>query len=153
VHVAGAGGRNDEAGLVGAINSINAAEQRPREQPLVLAVAAQLSGLSQDQLLTQQNQTHLRIGELLTLNILARNQVAKVNELATRKSQGQSWSDLARTSGTNVASVAQRVRRADELTAKAFLQHQDTGQQDVRNLQGPGVGGQGRAPGAVSGSP
>jgi hypothetical protein len=109
----------------------------------VLAVSSQLSGVSQQQLLTQQNQTHLRMGELLTLNILARNQPAKVNELAAHKSQGQSWSDLARANGTNVAAVAERVRRADELTAKAFVQHRQTGEEDVRNLQGPGVAGQG----------
>jgi hypothetical protein len=145
VRVPGSAGRNDEAGLISAINSLDAAEQRRQEQPFVLAAAAQTSGLSQEQLLAQQNQTRLRMGELLALNILARNQTAKVNELAAHKSQGQSWSDLARANGIPLANLAQKVRDADAVTAKAFVRGEETGRQDVRNLNGTGVGGQGRS--------
>lgn len=144
VRVPGAAGRNDEAGLVGAINSINAAEGRPRQQPFALAVASQISGLGQAQLLTQQSQTHLRLGDLLTLNLLARNQTPKVNELAGRKTHGRSWAELAKDSGTNIAALAQKVRRADELTAKLYVQRSETGAQDVRNLTGQGAMQQGR---------
>lgn len=148
VRVPGAAGRNDEAGLISAIQSINAAESRQREQPFALAVASQVSGLGQQQILTQQNQTHLRLGDLLTLNLLARNQAPKVNELAARKTQGQSWSELAKSNGTNIAALAQKVREADQLTAEYYVQKGQTGQQDLRNLNGQGVQQQARPFGA-----
>lgn len=140
-------GRNDEAGLESAISSINAASQRPREQALALTVAAQVSGASQQQLASQMGETRLSLGDSLAVNLLARNQNAKVQQIAARRAQGASWSDLARANGVRLADLAQRVRNADAMTARLFAQRPETGEQDLRNLQGSGVAPQGRAPG------
>lgn len=146
-------GHNDQAGLESAISSINAATQRPREQPMALTVASQVSGASQQQLVNQMNQTQLPLGDLLALNLLARNQTARVQQLAAHRAQGKSWTELARESGVRISDLAQRVRQADGMTARLYAQKPETGTQDLRNLNGPGVSGQSRGVGAGPSSP
>ncbi len=118
---------NDEPGLIAAINSINAAETRQREQQFVLRAASQVSGMSQDLILAQQKQMRVRLGELLALNLIARNQPPKVREMINLKAQGKSWTDLARANSISVASVAQTVRKANELAMNSYLKEAQTG--------------------------
>lgn len=114
-------GRNDEPGLASAIKSINAAESSPRERSYALAAVSVVSGVSQAELLRQQNQTKLRLGELFAFNTIARNREAKVHELVSLRSQGKSWTDIAQANGTNIAAVAKIVRRGDDLTVQSYL--------------------------------
>jgi hypothetical protein len=114
-------GSNDEPGLASAIKSINAAESSPREQSYALAAVSVVSGVSQAELVRQQNQTQLRLGELFAFNTIARNREAKVHELVGLRSQGKSWTDIAQANGTNIAAVAKIVRRGDDLTVQFYL--------------------------------
>ena len=112
-----------------------------------ISAASVVSGVSEGQLLAQQHQTHLRLGELLALNTIAQNRAPKVQELAGLRSQGKSWSDLSRANGMNVAVVAQKVRRANDLTVEAYLRGLE--KQGAPNIiRGLGTAPQGRAPGS-----
>jgi len=115
------GGGNDEQGLVSAIDSINRAETSQRERPFAISAVSVVTGIREDQLLAQQHQTNLRLGELLALNTIAQNRTAKVQELAGLRSRGRSWSDISRANGVNVAIVAQKVRRANDLAVESYL--------------------------------
>jgi len=140
-------GGNDEQGLISAIDSINRAETSQRERPFAISAASVVSGISEAQLLAQQHQTQLRLGELLALNTIAQNRAPKVQELAGLRSQGKSWSDLSRANGTNIALVAQKVRRANDLAVQSYLSGLDKpGAPNI--IRGLGVAPQGRSPGS-----
>jgi len=121
VRTGGNAGSDDERGLISAIDSINRAATSQREQPYAISAVAFVNGVSESQLLAQQHQTQLRLGELLALRTIARNQPSKVQELASLKSQGKRWSDLAQANGMTVATVAKVVRRANDLTVESYL--------------------------------
>jgi hypothetical protein len=114
-------GANDEQGLISAIDSINRAETSQRERPFAISAVSVVSGISEGQVLALQHQTQLRLGELLALNTIAQNRSPKVHELAGLHAQGRSWSDLSRANGMNIAAVAQKVRRANDLTVESYL--------------------------------
>ena len=139
-------GSNDEPGLISAIDSINRAETSQRERPFAISAVSVVSGISEGQLLAQQHQTHLRLGELLALNTIAQNRAPKVQELAGLRSQGRSWSDLSRANGMNVAVVAQKVRRANDLTVESYLRGlEKPGAPNI--IRGLGVAPHGQQPG------
>jgi hypothetical protein len=139
-------GSNDEPGLISAIDSINRAETSQRERPYAISAVAVVSGLSEAQLLEQQHRTQLRLGELLALNTIARNHAPKVQELASLRSQGKRWADIARSNGMTVATVAKVVRRANDLTAESYLGNlEKPGAPTI--IRGLGVAPQGRPPG------
>jgi hypothetical protein len=89
VRTGGNTGSDDEPGLISAIDSINRAETSQRELPYAISAVAFVNGVSESQLLAQQHQTQLRLGELLALRTIARNPTPKVQELASLKSQGK----------------------------------------------------------------
>ena len=124
----GNAGSNDEPGLITGINSINEANARKREQPFVLAAVSQVSGLSQEQLLSQQSHTRLTLGDLLAFNTIARNREPKVRELVILKSNGKSWSELARANAITVATLAKTVRTANDLTIRSYVNASQNGQ-------------------------
>jgi hypothetical protein len=140
-------GSNDEQGLISAIESINRAETSQREHPYAISAASVVSGISEGNLLAQQHQTQLRLGELLALNTIAQNRAPKVQELARLRSQGRSWSDLSRANGMNIAVVAQKVRRANDLAVNSYLAglEKPGGPNIIRGL---GVAPQGRPQGS-----
>ena len=147
VRTGGGSGSNDEPGLISAIDSINRAETSQRERPFAISAVSVVSGISEGQLLAQQHQTHLRLGELLALNTIAQNRAPKVQELAGLRSQGRSWSDISRANGMNIAAVAQRVRRANDLTVESYLSGLE--KQGAPNIiRGLGTAPQGRSPGS-----
>jgi len=145
-------GSNDEPGLVSAIDSIDRAETSQRERPYAISAVAVVSGVSETQLLEQQHRTQLRLGELLALNTIARNRASKVQELAGLRSQGKGWADIARANGMTVASVAQTVRRANDLTVESYLANlEKPGAPTI--IRGLGVAPQGRPPGSSPAGP
>ncbi len=133
---------NDEPGLVAAINSINAAEARQREQPFALRAASQVSGMSQDLILAQQKQLRLRLGELLALNVIARNQQPKVRQMIDLRAKGTSWSQLAQSNSISVAAVAQTVRKASDLTINSYVSAAQSGTGTELQLHNQGVSAQ-----------
>jgi hypothetical protein len=132
-------GSNDESGLISAITSINQANAHQREQPFVLAAVSQVSGLSQRQVLTLQNQTRLPLGDLLAFNTIARNRESKVHELAALKSNGKSWAALAGANAMNIATVAQTVRTANDLAIRSYLSASENSSETELQFHGPGA--------------
>ena len=139
VRVASDIGSNDEPGLVSAINALNAAAGSKQERPFVVSAVARVSGLSERQVQTQQDQMQLRFGELLAFNTIARNHESKVRELANLKAKGKSWSELAQTNAINIAAVAQTVRNANDLAAGSFTNSAERAKGGQRKLQDMGV--------------
>lgn len=138
---------NDEPGLISAINSLNAAAASQRERPFAISAVSVVSGLSESQLLSQEKQTRLSLGELLAFNAIARNRAPKVLELSALKSQGKSWTDIAQANSVSIASVAQVARRASDLTAESYMKGLD--QPGAPNIiRGLGVAPQGRPQGS-----
>lgn len=147
VRTGGNAGSDDEPGLISAIDSINRAASSQREQPYAISAVAFVNGVSESQLLAQQHQTQLRLGELLAVRTIARNQPSKVQELASLKSQGKRWSDLAQANGMTVATVAKVVRRANDLTVESYLGNlEKPGAPNI--IRGLGVAPQGRPQGS-----
>ncbi len=139
VRVASDIGSNDEPGLVSAINALNAAAGSKQERPFVVSAVARVSGLSERQVQTQQDQMQVRFGELLAFNTIARNHESKVRELANLKAKGKSWSELAQTNAINIAAVAQTVRNANDLAAGSFTNSAERAKGGQRKLQDMGV--------------
>ncbi|MGH8095591.1 MAG: hypothetical protein ACREIF_19340 [Chthoniobacterales bacterium] len=140
-------GSNDEPGLANAITAINSAESSQQERSYALAAVSVVSGVSQAQLLKQQNQMRLRLGELLAFNTIARNHQPKVQELVNLRSQGKSWTNLAQANGMNIATVAKIARRANELTVDSYLKGSQEGTATADQLHDFG-----RAPAGVRSS-
>ena len=139
VRVASDIGSNDEPGLVSAINALNAAAGSKQERQFVVSAVARVSGLSERQVQTQQDQMQLRFGELLAFNTIARNHESKVRELANLKAKGKTWSELAQTNAINIATVAQTVRNANDLAAGSFTNSAERAKGGQRKLQDMGV--------------
>jgi hypothetical protein len=139
VRVASDIGSNDEPGLISAINSLNAAAGSKQERQFVVSAVARVSGLSEQQVQTQQDQMQLRFGELLAFNTIARNHESKVRELANLKAKGKTWSELAQTNAINIATIAQTVRNANDLAAGSFTNSAERAKGGQRKLQQIGV--------------
>lgn len=135
---------NNESGLIDSISALNSAETKPQTQPFALRAVSQVSGLSEKQLLSQQNQLRLRIGDLLALNVIARNQPAKVSQLYNQKASGKSWGYLAQQNSIPFATVAQRVREASDLAAGSYVKSATTGSGTELQLRNQGVAPRGQ---------
>jgi hypothetical protein len=142
---------NDESGLVDSISALNSAETKPQTQPFALHAVSQVSGLSEKQILSQQNQLRLRLGDLLALNVIARNQPAKVNQLYNLKASGKSWGYLAQQNSVPFGSVVQQVRQASDLAAGSYVKSATSGSGTELQLRNQGVSSQGRS--VVGGGP
>jgi hypothetical protein len=128
---------NDETALVDTITKLNAAGGEKRERQFVLAAVAQSTGVSQRELQAQQDILQLRFGDLCAINAIARGNSDKVREIATLRSKGTNWTQLAKTNGVSLAMVVQTARNADQLTVSSFSNSVDRangGQDRFKNL-------------------
>lgn len=113
-------GGTDENALLSSIRHLNAAAGSKEERPFVVQAVSRATGVSAQELQAQQDLLRLRFGELCAINAIARGNGSKVQEIASLKSKGKTWTDLARANGLNIASVAQTTRNASELTEASF---------------------------------
>lgn|SRR5689334_8600288 len=111
---------NDETALLGHIRHLNAAAGTKVERPFVVAAVARATGVSQDELLSQQDRLHLRFGELCAINAIAGPHTRKVREIAVLKSKGKTWTELAEANGLSIATVVQTARDASEMTEASY---------------------------------
>ncbi len=128
---------NDETALVNTITKLNAAGGEKRERNFVLAAVAQSTGVSQRELQAQQDILQLRFGDLCAINAIARGNSDKVHEIATLRSKGTTWTQLAKANGVSIATVVQTARNADQLTVTSFSNSVDRangGQDRLKNL-------------------
>jgi hypothetical protein len=111
---------NDESALLGMITKLNAAGGEKRERQFVIEAVSRFTGVSQRELQAQQDILRLRFGDLCAINAIARGNSDKVQQIATLRSKGSSWTQLAKVNGVNIAMVVQTVRNADQLTVSSF---------------------------------
>lgn len=111
---------NDETALLGNIRRLDAAAGTEYERPFVVRSVSRVTGVSERELQAQQDVLRLRFGELCAINAIARGDGNKVQEIATLKSMGRSWTDLARANGLSIATVTQVARNANELTITSY---------------------------------
>ena len=133
---------NDENALLGNIRRLNAAAGAKDERPYVVSAVSKVTGVSQRELQAQQDVLRLRFGELCAINAIARGNSNKVQEIATLRSKGRSWTDLAASNGVNIASVTQTTRNAADLTASSYSNSAERQKGDQRKLEQLGVGPQ-----------
>ena len=130
---------NDERSLVGNIRRLNAAAGTPMERPFVVSAIARATGVSARELQVQQDVLRLRFGELCALNAIARGNRAKVQEIATLRASGRTWTELAQRHGLSVATVAQVTRNANELTISSFTNSAERKKGGQRKMKEIGV--------------
>jgi len=111
---------SDESALVGMINKLNAAGGEKRERQFVIEAVSRSTGVSQRELQAQQDLLRLRFGDLCAINAIARGNSDKVGEIASLRSKGSTWTQLAKANGVNIATVVQTTRNADQLTVTSF---------------------------------
>ncbi|HEY3662096.1 MAG TPA: hypothetical protein VGL24_02985 [Chthoniobacterales bacterium] len=129
----------DEQALNGNIRSLNAAAGSKDERPFVVTAVSRATGVSTQTLQAQQDLLRLRFGELCAINAIARGNTAKAREIAGLRSQGRSWTDLAKANGLSVATVAQVTRSASEMTANDYSNAADRQKGGQRKLKDMGV--------------
>jgi hypothetical protein len=111
---------NDESALLGTINQLNAAAGTKTERPFVISSISHVTGVSERELQAQQDLLRLQFGQLCAINAIARGDSNKVGQIASLKSKGKTWTELAASNGISIASVVQTTRNANTLTAAAY---------------------------------
>lgn len=111
---------NDETALLSHIRRLNAAAGTKDERPYVVAAVSRATGVSERELQAQQDVLRLRFGELCAINAIARGNSSKVQGIASLKSKGKTWTELAKSNGVNIATVVQAARNASEMTANQY---------------------------------
>jgi hypothetical protein len=128
---------NDEAALLGTITKLNAAGGGKDERPFVLAAVSRSTGVSERELQAQHDLLQLRFGDLCAINAIARGNSDKVQQIATLRSKGSSWTQLANANGVSIAMVVQTARNADQLTVSSYsnaMERAKGGQDKLRSL-------------------
>jgi hypothetical protein len=130
---------NDESALLGHIRHLDAAASTKVERPFVVAAVSQVTGLTQDELLAQQDRLQLRFGELCAINAIAAGHTNKVREIAALKSKGKTWTEVAATNGLSIATVAETARNASELTVASYSNSAERAKGGEKKLKAIGV--------------
>jgi hypothetical protein len=111
---------NDEKALLGTINLLNAAAGTKMELPFVIKSISRVTGVSERELQAQQDFLRLQFGQLCAINAIARGDSNKVSQIASLKSKGKTWTELAASNGISIAAVVQTTRNAHTLTVAAY---------------------------------
>jgi len=111
---------NDEKALLGTINRLNAAAGTKGELPFVITSISRATGVSERELQAQQDLLGLQFGQLCAINAIARGDSDKVGQIASLKSKGKTWTELAASNGISLAAVVQTTRNANDLTVAAY---------------------------------
>jgi hypothetical protein len=130
---------SDEKALLGNIRRLNAAAGTQTERPFVVSAVSHVTGVSERELQSQQDVLQLRFGELCAINAIARANSNKVQEIATLRSKGRSWTDLAKANGVSVATVTQMVRNANEMTKNSYSNSAERAKGGQQKLKQMGV--------------
>jgi hypothetical protein len=134
-HIAG----TDETALLGNIGRLNAAAGSKDERRFVVAAVAQVTGVSPRELQAQQDVLQLRFGELCAINAIARGDSNKVQEIASFRAKGRSWTDLARANGVSIATVTKTAQNANDLTVATYSNAMDRAKGGEAKMKAIGV--------------
>jgi hypothetical protein len=130
---------NDESALIATITKLNAAGGEKRERQFVIEAVSRSTGVSQRELQAQQDILRLRFGDLCAINAIARGNGDKVQQIATLRSKGSSWTQLANANGMSIATVVQATRNADVFAVTAFSNSVDRANGGPDRLKNMGV--------------
>lgn len=130
---------NDEGALLGTIDQLNAAAGTKTERPFVISAVSRSTGVSERELQAQQDLLRLQFGQLCAINAIARGDSNKVKEIATLKSQGRTWTQLATANGMGIATVVQAARNANEMTVNSFSNTMERAKGGQRKMKDLGV--------------
>ncbi|MEO8440226.1 MAG: hypothetical protein ABI540_08395 [Spartobacteria bacterium] len=129
----------DEKALVGNINRLNAAAGTAGERPYVVSAVSRVTGVSERELQAQQDVLRLRFGELCAINAIARGDSNKVQEIATQRSKGRSWTELAQSNGTSIATVVKTAQNANDMTITNYSNSKERAKGGQRKMQEMGI--------------
>ena len=138
---------NDEKALLGTINQLNAAAGTKTERPFVIKSISRVTGVSERELQAQQDLLRLQFGQLCAINAIARGDSNKVGQIASLKSKGKTWTELATSNGISIAAVVQTTRNANTLTVAAYSSAAERAHGSAEKLKSMGIHPQRRAPG------
>ena len=130
---------NDETALLGHIRRLNAAAGTQEERPYVVAAVSRATGVSERELQAQQDLLRLRFGELCAINAIARGDSGKVQGIASLKSKGKTWTELATSNGVGIATVVQTARNASEMTVSSYTNSAERAKGGQQKLKSIGV--------------
>ena len=130
---------NDEKALVGNINRLNAAAGTESERPYVVAAVSKVTGVTPHELQAQQDVLQLRFGELCAINAIARGDSNKVQEIATLRAKGRSWTELAQSHGTSIATVVKVAQNANEMTINSYTNSAERAKGGQNKLKENGI--------------
>lgn len=130
---------NDEKALLAHIRHLNAAAGTWDERPFVVSAVSRATGVSEHELQAQQDILRLRFGELCAINAIAQGNSDKLQEIATMRARGQSWTQVAKSNGVNVATVVQTTRNADEFTITSYSNAMDRKKGGQNKMKAIGV--------------
>jgi hypothetical protein len=130
---------NDESALLATITKLNAAGSEKRERQFVLEAVSRSTGVSQRELQAQQDILQLRFGDLCAINAISRGNSDKVQQIATLRSKGSSWTQLANANGVSIAAVVQTARNADQITVGSFSNSVDRAKGGPDKLRSIGI--------------
>lgn len=130
---------NDEKALLTNIRHLNAAAGSQNERPFVVSAVSRVTGVSERNLQAQQDRLQLRFGELCAINAIAHGNDIKVQEIATLKAKGRTWTDIARANGLSITTVAQVTRNASELTVSSYSNSAERAKGGQQKLKEMGV--------------
>jgi uncharacterized protein YerC len=130
---------SDEKALLGNIRHLNAAAGSQNERPFVVKAVSKVTGVSERNLQAQQDRLQLRFGELCAINAIAHGNDTKVQEIASLKARGRTWTDIAKANGLSITTVAQVTRNASELTISSYSNTADRAKGGEQKLKEMGV--------------
>ena len=130
---------NDENALLGTINQLNAAAGTKTERPFVISSISRVTGVSERELQAQQDLLRLQFGQLCAINAIARGDSNKVGQIASLKSKGKTWTELATSNGVSLASVVQTTRNANTLTVTAYSNAAERRHGSAEKLKSMGI--------------
>jgi hypothetical protein len=129
----------DENALLGNIRRLNAAAGTAVERPFVVAAVSRVTGVTERELQAQQDLLQLRFGDLCAINTIARGNSNKVREIASLKSKGRSWTDLAQSNGLSIGTVVKTAQDANDLTVTSYTNSAERAKGGQQKLKEMGV--------------
>ena len=135
---------NDENALLGSINQLNAAAGTKGELPFVVTSISRVTGVNERELQAQQDLLRLQFGQLCAINAIARGDSNKVGQIASLKSKGKTWTELATSNGVSIASVAQTTHNASTLTVTGYSNAADRAKGGTNQIKNLGIHPQAR---------
>ena len=95
--------------------------------------------MSERELQAQQDLLRLQFGQLCAINAIARGNSNKVQEIATLKAKGKTWTRLANSNGVSIATVVQTTRNAHHFDGDHIFKRLERATEASEKLKNMGI--------------